>query len=109
MKTNRLYIGNLSHLVTVHKLQELFSKYGQVKRASIVEGRNYGFVQMSNRASAKKAKTALDGLEFEGSTLRVERAHPRRKRKPTYRRQLSRADVSPGRSAGSAEVEKSIP
>jgi len=61
-------------------LQELFSKYGEVKQVNIIEGRGYGFVEMSSPAEAEKAKEALNGTDFEGRTMKVDEARPLRRR-----------------------------
>jgi len=80
MEGSKLYVGNLSYSVTGGQLQELFSKYGEVKQVNIIEGRGYGFVEMSSPAEAEKAKEALNGTDFEGRTMKVDEARPLRKR-----------------------------
>jgi RNA recognition motif-containing protein len=65
----------------------LFSNYGEVKHVKIIEGRGFGFVEMSNQSEAEKAKEALNGSEFNGRTLRVDEARPPRNRqRGDYRR-----------------------
>jgi RNA recognition motif-containing protein len=61
-------------------LEELFSQYGEVKEVNIIEGKGFGFVEMSSQAEAEKAKEALDGSEFKERTLRVDEARPRENR-----------------------------
>jgi RNA recognition motif-containing protein len=80
MEGSKLYVGNLSYSVTGEQLQELFSKYGEVKQVNIIEGRGYGFIEMSSPAEAEKAKEALNGTDFEGRTMKVDEARPLRKR-----------------------------
>ena len=80
MEGSKLYVGNLNYSVTGEQLQELFSKYGEVKQVNIIEGRGYGFVEMSSPAEAEKAKEALNGTDFEGRTMKVDEARPLRKR-----------------------------
>jgi len=76
MQVSKLYVGNLSYSVTNEQLEELFSSYGQVKEVRVIEGKGFGFVEMSNTAEAEKAKEALDGSDFEGRTLKVDEARP---------------------------------
>ena len=80
MEGSKLYVGNLNYSVTGEQLQQLFSKYGEVKQVNIIEGRGYGFVEMSSPAEAEKAKEALNGTDFEGRTMKVDEARPLRKR-----------------------------
>ena len=87
MQVSKLYVGNLSYSVTNEQLQELFSNYGEVKQVTIIEGRGYGFVEMSSPSEAEKAKEALNGTDLEGRTLKVDEARPPRSREGRdYRR-----------------------
>jgi RNA recognition motif-containing protein len=79
MQGSKLYVGNLSYSVTNEQLEELFSNYGEVKQVNIIEGRGFGFVEMSDQSEAEKAKAALDGSDFEGRTLKVDEARPPRR------------------------------
>jgi len=80
MQGNKLYVGNLTYSVTGSQLEELFSSYGEVKDATVIEGRGFGFVEMADSAAADKAKEALDGTDFQGRTLKINEARPRRSR-----------------------------
>lgn len=87
MRGSKLYVGNLSYSVTGEQLEELFSKHGEIKQVNIIEGKGFGFVEMSSQSEAEKAKEALDGSDFEGRTLRVDEARPpRNKQRRGYRR-----------------------
>ncbi|HEY4662689.1 MAG TPA: hypothetical protein VIH07_03305 [Candidatus Humimicrobiaceae bacterium] len=87
MQSNKLYVGNLSYSVTDKQLEELFSQYGQIKEVTIIGSKGFGFVEMSDTAEAEKAKEALDGSSFEGRTLKVDEARPRKERTDNnYRR-----------------------
>lgn len=87
MQGSSLYVGNLSYSVTVEQLRQLFSDYGEVKDVRIVPNRDFGFVDMSSPSEAEAARTALNGSEFEGRTLRVDEARPpRSERRGSYRR-----------------------
>ena len=80
MEGSRLYVGNLSYSATNEQLEELFSNYGEVRQADIIQGRGFGFVEMSDPSEAEKAKEALNGSDFQGRTLRVDGARPPRSR-----------------------------
>ncbi len=87
MQGKKLYVGNLHYSVTKEQLEQLFSNYGEVSEVKIIEGRGFGFVEMSTQSEAEKAKEALNGSELEGRTLRVDEARPQRSRQRTgYRR-----------------------
>ena len=87
MQGSKLYIGNLNYSVTTEQLEELFSSYGEIKQVNIIEGRGFGFVEMSNSSEAEKAKEALDGSDFKGRTLKVNEARqPGDRQKRDYRR-----------------------
>ncbi len=87
MQGSKLYVGNLGFSVTADQLQELFSSYGEVRSVNIVEGRGFGFVEMSNQAEAEKAKKALNGSDFKGRSLKINEALPDRGRqKKDHRR-----------------------
>ena len=79
MQGSKLYVGNLSYSVTNEQLEELFSNHGEVKQVNIIEGRGFGFVEMSSPSEAEKAKAALDGSDFDGRTLKVDEARPPRR------------------------------
>ena len=76
MQGSKLYVGNLSYSVTSEALEELFSNYGEVKQVNIIEGRGFGFVEMSSSSEAEKAKEALDGTDLQGRALKVDEARP---------------------------------
>ena len=76
MKGNKLYVGNLNYSVTNDQLQELFSQYGEVASVNIIEGKGFGFVEMTTPDSAEKAKDGLNGQDFEGRALKIDEARP---------------------------------
>jgi RNA recognition motif-containing protein len=87
MQGSKLYVGNLVSTVTKEQLEELFSNYGEVRQVNIIEGKGFGFVEMANQPDAEKAKMALNGIKFEGRTLKVDKARPpKRKQRRDYRR-----------------------
>ncbi len=84
MEGSKLYVGNLTYSVTNEQLEELFSNYGEVKQVNIIEGRGFGFVEMSDQSEAEKAKEALDGSDFDGRTLKVDEARPPKRDQRRY-------------------------
>jgi len=79
----RLYVGNLTDQVTEKDLKLLFEKYGPVYSVEIKqdeqtgEPRGFAFVEM-DAEKANDAKKGLDGLEFHGMHLKVNKARMRR-------------------------------
>jgi RNA recognition motif-containing protein len=80
MQGTKLYVGNLSYSVTSEELEELFSSHGEVRQVNIIEGKGFGFVEMSSQSEAEEAKEALNGTDFRGRTIRVDEARPPKKR-----------------------------
>jgi RNA recognition motif-containing protein len=78
MNGGKLYAGNLSYSVTNEELKELFSQYGEVKQANVIEGKGFGFVEMSSPEEAEAARKALNGTDFKGRALRIEEAKPQK-------------------------------
>ena len=80
MQGSKVYVGNLNYSTTEDDLRTLFSNYGTVTTVNIIEGRGFGFVEMSSSEEAEKAKDALNDTEFKGRTIKVDEARPPRKR-----------------------------
>ncbi|KAL3696301.1 hypothetical protein R1sor_010377 [Riccia sorocarpa] len=76
----KIFAGNLSWGVDDVALDELFSEYGKVVEAKVIHdkdtgrSRGFGFVTMTTENEVNAAIQALDGAEFDGRTLRVNRA-----------------------------------
>lgn len=77
---SKLYVGNLSFSVTQEDLKTLFSTHGEVRDAKLIEGKGFGFVEMSNQAEAESAKKVLNGSDFKGRRLKVDIAQPPKSR-----------------------------
>lgn len=80
MQGSKLYVGNFSYSVSENDLREMFSSHGEVKEVKVIEGRGFGFVEMSSPSEAEKAKEALNGSNHKGRTLRVDEARPPKER-----------------------------
>ncbi|MBN1899883.1 RNA-binding protein [Candidatus Sumerlaeota bacterium] len=80
MQGSKLYVGNLNYSVTTDQMEALFAQFGQVKDVRIIEGKGFGFVELSSAEEAAKAMETLNGSEFEGRKLRIDEARPPKKR-----------------------------
>ena len=82
----RLYVGNLSYSVTNSNLEELFSAFGTVQSAEVVQDRDsgrskgFGFVEMADDNAAQEAIRGLHEKEHDGRNLTVNEARPREER-----------------------------
>jgi len=80
MTEKKLYVGNLKYSVTNEELKELFESYGEVLNVNIIEGKGFGFVEMSSPEEAEKAKDSLNNTDFGGRPLKIDEARPRKPR-----------------------------
>jgi RNA recognition motif-containing protein len=86
----RLYVGNLSWNVTNQGLEELFSQFGKVQDAQVVQDREsgrskgFGFVEMGDDNAAQEAIRGLHEKEHDGRNLTVNEARPREERSGGY-------------------------
>ncbi len=78
MQGSKLYVGNLDYATTDAELKELFSPYGEVKDAVVIERKGFGFITMGTSAEAEKAKNEMNGKEVNGRTIKVDEARPPR-------------------------------
>ncbi|EAZ89284.1 RNA recognition motif domain-containing protein [Crocosphaera chwakensis] len=78
-----IYVGNLVYDVTSEDLTEVFSEYGTVKRVSLPTDREtgrprgFGFVEMESDDEETAAIETLDGADWMGRQMRVNKAKPR--------------------------------
>ncbi|HEY9616350.1 MAG TPA: RNA-binding protein [Microcoleaceae cyanobacterium] len=78
-----IYIGNLSYRATVEDLTEVFTDYGTVKRVVLPTDRETGrmrgfaFVELEDDAQEDAAIEELDGAEWMGRQLKVNKAKPK--------------------------------
>lgn len=81
-----IYVGNLSYQVTQEDITAVFAEYGTVKRVQIPTDRETGrprgfcFVEMEKDSEETAAIEALDGAEWMGRNLKVNKAKPREDR-----------------------------
>ncbi len=85
-----IYVGNLSYEVTEENLNAVFQEYGTVKRVQLPTDREtgrlrgFGFVEMSTEAEEAAAIDALDGAEWMGRDLKVNKAKPRENNRGSF-------------------------
>jgi RNA recognition motif-containing protein len=78
-----IYVGNLSYQATDGDLRSVFAEYGSVKRVVLPTDRETGrmrgfaFVEMAEDAHEDTAISELDGAEWMGRQLRVNKAKPK--------------------------------
>ncbi len=81
-----IYVGNLSYQVTEEELKRVFAEYGQVNRVQLPTDREtgrprgFGFVEMETESEETNAIEELDGAEWMGRDIKVNKARPRREK-----------------------------
>jgi RNA recognition motif-containing protein len=78
-----IYVGNLVYNVTTDDLKEVFAEYGTVSRVYLPvdretgKMRGFGFVEMSSDDEEAIAIETLDGAEWMGRQMKVNKARPK--------------------------------
>jgi RNA recognition motif-containing protein len=78
-----IFVGNLAYEVTSEDLTEVFAEYGTVNSVKLPTDRETGrkrgfaFIEMGSDAEEEKAIAELEGAEWMGRTLKVNKARPR--------------------------------
>jgi RNA recognition motif-containing protein len=81
-----IYVGNLSYEIQQDDVKQVFSEYGVVKSVQLPTDREtgrmrgFGFVEMGSEAEEAAAIEALDGAEWMGRNLKVNKAKPKPER-----------------------------
>ena len=84
--SKKLYVGNLTYNVNESDLEALFTPFGTVQSAQIIDDRDtnrskgFGFVEMDTDAQAQAAIQGLNTREHDGRNLTVNEAKPREAR-----------------------------
>lgn len=82
-----IYVGNLSYDTSEGDLSEYFGEFGTVESVKIISDRysgrskGFGFVEMADDEEGEKAVNELNGKEFQGRTLKIDKARPREPRR----------------------------
>ena len=86
--SKKLYVGNLSYNVDGAQLEEMFSKFGTVNSAQVIQDRDTGrskgfaFVEMADDNAAREAIEAMNNQEHDGRAMTVNEARPKESRGP---------------------------
>ena len=81
-----IYVGNIPYEVSKEDLSNVFAEYGTVTRVYLPldretgRARGFGFVEMESETEEETAIESLDGAEWMGRELRVNKAKPRENR-----------------------------
>jgi RNA recognition motif-containing protein len=79
----RVFAGNLAFQVTDEDLRQAFAAFGRVRFSRVIldretgKSRGFGFVEMDDEESGRKAIAQLDGTDLKGRQLRLREAEPR--------------------------------
>jgi len=80
---SKLFIGGLAWHTDENALRQKFEEFGAVEEAVVVKDRDtgrsrgFGFVRYGSEADAEKAIDAMNNIEFDGRTIRVDKASER--------------------------------
>jgi RNA recognition motif-containing protein len=86
----KLYVGNLSYKMGNAELEQLFSEFGSVTSAQVVQdretgrSRGFGFIEMATDEEAQAAIEGLHDKQHEGRPLTVNEARPKEPRSGGY-------------------------
>ncbi|MEM7726976.1 MAG: RNA-binding protein [Cyanobacteria bacterium P01_A01_bin.45] len=78
-----IYVGNLSYRATEADLKAVFTDYGEVTRVVLPTDRETGrkrgfaFVDLQEESQEESAISELDGAEWMGREMRVNKAKPK--------------------------------
>jgi len=80
----KILIRNLSRKTTENELRTIFKTHGIVQSCTLVidnetgNSKGFAFIEMPKQGDAKAAIKNLNGLEINGSKIRVKKAEPKR-------------------------------
>ncbi|KAJ4422799.1 hypothetical protein N0V82_002578 [Gnomoniopsis sp. IMI 355080] len=78
--TTKLFIGGLAWHTEETTLRQKFEEFGVVDEAVVVKDRDtgrsrgFGFVRYTNEDDAQRAIASMNNIEFDGRTIRVDKA-----------------------------------
>lgn len=80
---SKLFIGGLAWHTDDETLRSKFAEFGVIEEATVVKDRDtgrsrgFGFVRFATEQEATNAMNALNGADFDGRTIRVDKASDR--------------------------------
>ncbi len=81
--SSNIYVGNLTFSTSSSDLENLFTEFGEVTKAQVINDRDtgrsrgFGFVEMASSEEAAAAISALNGRNVDGRDLTVNQAKER--------------------------------
>jgi cold-inducible RNA-binding protein len=84
----KLYVGNLSYETSEATIKTAFEAHGEVASVNLITDRDtgrpkgFGFVEMGSPDEAQAAKSALDGTQVDGRSIKVDVAKEQAPRAP---------------------------
>jgi RNA recognition motif-containing protein len=84
VKGINIYVGNVPFGTSDDELRDLFEQYGRVETAKVIVDRatgrskGFGFVEMAEQEEGLRAIEELDSQDYNGRSLRVNEARPRK-------------------------------
>ena len=109
----RLYVGNLPQNLKIKELEELFASVGKGIRFKAVLDRDtkacrgFGFANINNEKMADEVIEKLNGYDFNGSNLRVERSERKDSNSASSRRNNANG-TNKGKPVSRKEVKKVV-
>ncbi len=109
----RLYIGNLPQNLKIKELEELFATISKGIRFKAVLDRDtkacrgFGFANINDEKVAEEVIEKLNGFDFKGSKLRVERSERKESNSSSGRRN-NQSSNGKGKSANRKDVKKVV-
>ena len=109
----RLYVGNLPQNLKIKELEELFASIGKGIRFKAVLDRDtkacrgFGFANINNEKMADEVIEKLNGYDFNGSNLRVERSERKDSNSSSSRRNNAHG-TNKGKTINRKEVKKVV-
>ena len=79
-----IFVAKLDYEIQGEDLRDLFEEFGTVNSAKVVfdkftsRSRGFGFVEMANEEEGLKAIEELNNSDYEGRTIVVKKAEPKR-------------------------------
>lgn len=78
----KIYVGNLPFSVDDDKLKDVFSQFGEISEATVIQNKfsgrskGFGFVTFSSDEDAQKAISEMNNKDVEGRKIVVNEAKP---------------------------------
>lgn len=87
MKSEKLYVVNVSHTVSVDQLEDFFGVCGDVVNVEIIREKMAAIVEFTTNAEAESAREKLNGKKIGGNRISIkevipEKAQVKVKKKP---------------------------